>query len=459
MRVRSAARIVASTLLLISGVSSLFLQAANSNDSSVAPETRLTFERHVRPILKTHCFHCHGEEGELEGSLDVRLRRFLVKGGDSGSVIVPGKPGESLLIERLRSGEMPPVDDPAKKVPAADIDVIARWIAAGAVTARPEPDVLTDADLITEEERAWWSFQPVKRSALPVVQNQDSVRTPIDAFVVSRLEENGFGLAGDADRTALIRRTYFDLIGMPPAPEDVRNFVEDTSPDAYGRLIDQLLASNQYGDRWGRHWLDVAGYADSEGYSADDNARLWAWKYRDWVIQSLNDDKPFDEFIREQLAGDEMVRPPYAELPPEDIDRLIATGFLRMAPDGTGGGADDVELAKNDVIAETVKIVSTSLLGMTVGCAQCHDHRYDPIPQSDYYRMRAIFEPAYDWKNWRTPASRQISLYTAADKKAAAEIEAEAKKILDERTARQNEFIAATFEKELAKLPEEIREE
>jgi hypothetical protein len=419
----------------------------------------LTFERDIRPILKTHCFQCHGEEEELEGGLDVRLRRFLAKGGDTGAVIVPGKPGESLLIERLISGEMPPGDDPAKKVPASDIDVIARWIAAGAVTARTEPDILTDADLITEEERAWWSFQPVKRPVPPIVQNLESVRTPVDAFVVSRLEKDGFELSPDADRTTLIRRAYFDLIGMPPSPEAVREFVEDKSSDTYARLIDQLLASTDYGDRWGRHWLDVAGYADSEGYTIDDKERPWAWKYRDWVIQSLNEDKPFDEFIREQLAGDEMVRPPYAELPPEGIARLIATGFLRNAADGTGGGAADAELAKNDVIAETVKIVSTSLLGMTVGCAQCHDHRYDPIPQSDYYRMRAIFEPAYDPKSWRTPTSRRISLYTAADKKVAAEIEAKAKKILDERTKQQNEFIAATFAKELAKLPEEIREE
>ena len=451
--------ITASLLLLVANLSGRSIQAADSDNSSVAPNAELTFERDIRPILKTHCFQCHGEEEELEGSLDVRLRRYLAKGGDSGAVIVPGKPGESLLIERLLSGEMPPGDDPAKKVPASDIEVIARWIAAGAVTARAEPDVLTDADLITEEERAWWSFQPVQRPTPPTVKNRDSVRTAIDAFVVSRLEKDGFGLSPDADRTTLIRRAYFDLIGMPPSPEAVREFVEDKSSDAYDRLIDQLLASNNYGDRWGRHWLDVAGYADSEGYTTDDKERLWAWKYRDWVIQSLNDDKPFDEFIREQLAGDEMVKPPYAELPVEDIARLIATGFLRNGPDGTGGGAADAELAKNDVVAETVKIVSTSLLGMTVGCAQCHDHRYDPIPQSDYYRMRAIFEPAYDPKNWRTPASRRISLYTAADKKVAAEIEAEAKKILDERTKKQNEFIAATFAKELAKLPEKIRTE
>lgn len=459
MRHRATFRTAASTVLWISVLSALFTPAADADESSVAPEAELTFERHVRPILKTHCFHCHGEEEELEGSLDVRLRRFLAKGGDSGPVIVPEKPEESILIDKLRSGEMPPGDDPAKKVPASDIALISRWIAGGAVTARAEPDTLTDADLITEEERAWWSFQSVERPVPPLVQNQDSMRTPVDSFVVHRLEKIGFELSPDADRTTLIRRAYFDLIGMPPSPVAVRDFVENNSLDAYERLIDQLLASNDYGDRWGRHWLDVAGYADSEGYTIDDKERLWAWKYRDWVIQSLNDDKPFDEFIREQLAGDEMVSPPYAELPAEDIARMIATGFLRNAPDGTGGGAADAELAKNDVVAETVKIVSTSLLGMTVGCAQCHDHRYDPIPQSDYYRMRAIFEPAYDPKNWRAPNSRRISLYTAADKKVAADIEAGAKKIDVERTAKQNEFIAATFAKELAKLPEEIREE
>lgn len=459
MKLRCTIFRLVSTLMVLSGIAGQSIWGWDSAETAVSPDAELTFERDVRPILKTHCFHCHGEEEELQGSLDVRLRRFLVRGGDSGAVIVPGKPSESLLIERLRSGDMPPSEDGSKKVPEEEIDIIARWIAIGAMTATEEPDDLTDADLITEEERAWWAFQPVTRPETPAVKDRTSVRTPIDAFVIQRLEADGFGLYPDADRVTLIRRAYFDLIGTPPGPDAVRQFVEDKTTDAYQRLVDQLLASESYGDRWGRHWLDIAGYADSEGYTNDDVQRLWAWKYRDWVIRSLNEDKPFDEFIREQLAGDEMVKPPYAELPPEGIARLVATGFLRMAPDGTGGGADDAELAKNDVIAETVKIVSTSLLGMTVGCAQCHDHRYDPIPQSDYYRMRAIFEPAYDPKSWKTPASRRISLYTAEDKKKAAEIEAEAKKVLDERTKKQNEFIAATFEKELAKLPEEIRKE
>jgi hypothetical protein len=418
----------------------------------------LTFERDVRPILKAHCFQCHGESGEREGELDLRLRRLMATGGESGPAIVPGKPDKSLLVERIRDGEMPPLEDASKRVPAEQLDIIVRWIAAGAVTARDEPKQIDDGVLITAEERAWWSFQPVQRPAIPVPQASGLIRTPVDAFLLTRLERDALSFAADADRVTLIRRVYFDLVGVPPDPEDVRRFLADDSPDAVSRLIDRLLNSPWYGDRWGRHWLDVAGYADSEGYTNDDVERPWAWKYRDWVIRSLNADKPFDEFIREQLAGDEMVKPPYPELSSEDIARLTATGFLRMAPDGTGGGANNVELAKNQVMAETIKVVSTSMLGLTVGCAQCHDHRYDPIPQADYYRMRAIFEPTYNWKAWRTPKTRRVSLYSAADKKKAAEIEAAAKKIDAARIEKQTAFIERTFEKELAKLPAEIRD-
>ena len=443
-------------LLLACGLAAI---TSHAEDAAPADKSlkKLTFERDIRPILKARCFHCHGEEEEIEGSLDVRLRRFLAKGGDSGPAIVPGKPDESPLVERIRSGDMPPIEDESKKVTADELKLIEQWIIQGAITARPEPETLTDADLITEEERSFWSFQPVRRPTVPAVRNSDRVRSAIDAFVLRKLKADGFSLSPDADRVTLLRRVSFDLLGLPPTPEMVQQFVEDGSPDAYERMVDRLLASPDYGDRWGRHWLDVAGYADSEGYTITDPERAWAWKYRDWVIGSLNDDKPFDEFIREQLAGDEMVEPPYAELPSDELAKLIATGFLRMAPDGTGGGADDVELAKNEVMAETIKVVSSSLLGLTVGCAQCHDHRYDPIPQSDYYRLRAVFEPAYDWKKWKAPNARRVSLYTAANKAEAAEIEKKAKAILNERTKKQNEFIEATFEKELAKLPEDIQ--
>lgn len=431
-----------------------------SASTAVAAESQsgpLTFERDVRPILKAHCFHCHGEESEVQSGLDVRLRRLIEKGGESGPALIPGQPEKSLILQRIRDGEMPPSEDGSKRVPPDQVEILARWIAQGALTARPEPEQLSGVDLITEEERGWWSFQAVRRPEVPATDFSGAL-TPIDHFIAQRLQAAGLRMAPEADRVTLIRRVAFDLTGLPPEPEAVREFVDDPAPDAFERLVDRLLSSPLYGDRWGRHWLDIAGYSDSDGYTAEDRERPWVWKYRDWVINAFNSDLPLDEFIRQQLAGDEMVRPPYAELPSEEIEKLVATGFLRMAPDGTESGPDDVELARNDVLAETLKIVSSSLLGLTVGCAQCHDHRYDPIPQSDYYRLRAIFEPALDWKRWKTPTARLISLYRDADRKRAAEIEAEAKQILADRTKRQDELIEAVFQRELAKLPEELRE-
>ncbi len=418
----------------------------------------LTYERDIRPIFKEHCFQCHGEAGVRKGNLDVRLKRFLVQGGESGAAIVPGKPDESYLLDRLRSGEMPPGDDASKKVSDEEVARIERWIRSGSPTARDEPELLTDELLITAEERAFWSFQPIERPPVPEVQHAEMVRNPIDAFVLRRLEEQGMGFSPPADSVTLLRRAYFDLHGLPPTPEAADQFERDTSSSEWPALIDSLLDSPRYGERWARHWLDVAGYSDSEGYTEDDVERTWAWKYRDWVIRAINSDMPFDQFVRWQLAGDEMVTPPYAELPSQDLDKLIATGFLRMGPDGTGGKTVDANLAKNEVIAETIKIVSTSLLGLTVGCAQCHDHRYDPIPQTDYYRFRAVFEPGYNPRAWRNPKSRLVSLYTSADREAAAAIEQKAKAVEAERTKKQQEFIDRTLEKELAKLPEEIRE-
>lgn len=420
-------------------------------------DDELTFERDVRPILKTHCFHCHGEAGVREGELDVRLRRLLAAGGDSGPAIA-ATADESLIIERLRSGEMPPVEDESKKVPAQDIEIIARWIDQGAKTARDEPDELTDAHLITEEERNWWAFQPVTRPEVPAVEGSESISNPIDAFLLSKLKEHGVSFAPEAPPHTLLRRATLGLTGLPPSPEQRSRFLADQQPGAWERLIDRLLDSPHYGDHWARHWLDVAGYADSEGYTDEDTERPWAWKYRDYVIRSFNANKPFDQFVIEQLAGDELIEPPLAELTAEEIEQLTATGFLRTAPDGTGGSVEDKMLARNQVVASTIQIVSSSLLGMTVGCAQCHDHRYDPIPQSDYYRFRAIFEPALNWKAWRAPVARRTSLYTSADREAAAKIEAEAKQIDQQRTTKQNEYIQATLEKELAKLPESDRE-
>jgi hypothetical protein len=438
-------------------LSVIFLAFA-SGSSSAGEENRAApkFEKDVRQIFKTHCFSCHGEGDELEGGLDLRLRRLMVKGGESGPAITPGEPGKSLLLERLRDGEMPP--DDKNPLTAAQIAVISRWIDTGAKTVRPEPKEIGGGLQITAEDREYWAFQPIRRPAVPTVKHMDRVRTPIDAFLLARLQANEASYSADAEKPALIRRAHFDLLGLPPTPAAVELFLSDDSPDAWARLIDRLLDSPHYGERWGRHWLDVAGYADSEGYTNDDSERKWAWKYRDYVIRSFNDDKPLDEFIREQLAGDEMVAPPYKDLKPADAEKLVATGFLRMAPDGTATGGVDQTQARNQVMADTINIVSSSLLGLTVGCAQCHHHRYDPIPQTDYYRLRAIFEPAYDWKNWRTPPARLISLYTDANRQQAREIESKAKQIDQQRLKQQAKFIERTYERELAKLPEQIRE-
>jgi hypothetical protein len=429
--------------------------AIGPGGSLLAAAEPLTFEKHVRPILKTHCFLCHGEAGVTKGKLDLRLRRWLVRGGESGAVIAPGEPSESYLLDRVDLGEMPPGD---KKLSEAEIDVIRRWIAAGAATARPEPETIQGNEYLSEEDRGYWAFQPVKRPAVPQVKNPQQVHTPIDAFLLKRLEEKQLVMSPLADPAVLIRRVTFDLTGLPPTPREVQAFVEDRRPGAWQRLVQRLLASPRYGERWGRHWLDAAGYADSEGYSDDDRVRPSAFRFRDYVVRSFNGDRPFDEFIVQQLAGDELVPPPGQTLEPDQIAALAATGYLRMAPDGTGSSGVDAMVARNEVVADTIRIVSTSLLGLTVGCARCHDHRYDPISQADYYRMRAIFEPALDPKSWKTPDGRKLSLYTDADREQKKTIEVEAVKVDDERKKKTEFYITRTLEEELLLVSEDIRE-
>jgi hypothetical protein len=420
------------------------------------PTPQPAFNADIRPIFKAHCTECHGEGDKPKGGLDLRLRRFVLQGGKSGPTLSVDKPSDSLLLERVKSGEMPPGK---KKLTATEIETIRRWIAAGAKVETPEPDNLATGFAITDDDHRYWAFQPVQRPAVPNTGAQSATsRNPIDNFLTSKLLEKGLAFAPQADRVALIHRVTYDLTGLPPTPDEVDAFVNDQKYDAYEKLVDRLLASPHYGERWGRHWLDIAGYADSEGGSPEDPERTNAWKYRDYVIRALNSDKPFDRFIREQLAGDELVKPPYSELSPADLDTLIATGFLRMAADGSGAPGADQKLTRNQVLTDTVKITASAFLGITVGCAQCHNHRYDPIPQTDFYRLRAVFEPAYNTTAWVPPASRQVSLYTEADRKHAAEIEADAAKIDAERTKKQGEFIEATFAKELAKLPMEIRD-
>ncbi|TWU20215.1 Planctomycete cytochrome C [Novipirellula galeiformis] len=437
----------------------LFVATAPAFGESITQpaSAEVSFEHDVRPILKAHCLECHGEGSEAEGGLDLRLRRFILVGGDSGPAVVEGSPDESPLLDRTLSEDMPPGD---VKLKPEEIEILRQWVISGAKTLRPEPDSIPDGVYVPPEEREFWSFKPIQTPAVPVVKNQDQVRNPVDAFLLRRLEEKQLHFSADADRQTFIRRATIDLTGLPPTPEAVQQFVADEDPQAVENLIDRLLDSPEYGERWGRHWLDVVGYADSEGYTNDDVVRTNAYHYRDYVIRAFNDDMPFDQFIREQIAGDEIIGFPKKNLTTDEAAKLIATGFLRMVPDGTGNvPAAEQPLAQNQVMADALHVVGSSLLGLTLSCAQCHNHRYDPIPHAEYFQVRAIFEPAYDWKKWRNPKARLVSLYTDADRKAAAEIEAEAKKIDAEHNQRATELIAETLEDQLVQhVPEELHD-
>ena len=303
----------------------------------------------------------------------------------------------------MKSGEMPPTE---KKCPRTR----SPWLNAGSprVTgSRQEPEHLPPGIDITPQERAYWFFQPLRRVEPPRFADQSHVRTPIDAFVLAKLREKGLSFNPDADKRTLILRASFDLTGLPPTEADVEALLTDHSERAYENVIERLLASPAYGERWGRHWLDVARYADSDGDGANDTVRAYAWKYRDYVISSFSANKPLDRFIVEQLAGDELVPLPWNNLKPEQIELLTATGFLRNAPDGTtSGGSPEAQ----QLVADTLKIVSSSLLGLTVGCAQCHDHRYDPIPQT----ITTVLGLSSSQLRSRPHASaqRRVSLYT-----------------------------------------------
>ena len=312
---------------------------------------------------------------------------------------------------------------------------------------------------ITEEEREFWAFQPITHPAVPKTESIPDSSHPIDRFIAAKLESKKMSLNPEASKPTLLRRVALNLTGLPPTPEETAVFMQDADAGAYERMVDRYLASPHYGERWARHWLDLAGYADSDGYSDADPVRPWAFQYRDYVIRALNADKPLDRFIQEQLAGDEINDAPLKDMAPETIDKIAATGFLRMVPDGTAGAASSEQVtARNAVVAETIKVVSTSLLGLSVGCAQCHDHKHDPIPQHDYYQLRSIFEPGFDLEHWRVPSGRLVSLMTTDERKLSETVEAEAKAVDAERKAREDQLIELVLGWELQKRSEEIRD-
>jgi mono/diheme cytochrome c family protein len=335
--------------------------------------------RDIEPIFLKHCNDCHGVDISQQ---DLRLDSFvgLKRGGNSGAVFVPGKSTESLLIDAITAGKdtakMPP-EDYSDPLPAADVDLIRRWIDAGAVG----PENAVEKPKAVKSDH--WAFQPIANVAPPKVKNSGWCQTPIDRFLLAKLEEAGLAPSGEADRPTQIRRLYLDLLGMPPSVEAVDEFVHDPASDAYEQLVDRVLASPHYGERWGRHWLDQARYADSNGYTIDSARSMW--NYRDWVINSINCDQPFDQFSIEQLAGD--------MLPAPTREQLIATGFHRNTLVNEEGGTDP-EQFRVEAVVDRVSTTGSVFMGLTVGCARCHDHKYDPISQREFYQLFAVFNGA-----------------------------------------------------------------
>ncbi|MDP7016481.1 MAG: DUF1553 domain-containing protein [Pirellulaceae bacterium] len=348
------------------------------------------FEKNVRPVLVDECIDCHSGD-EAESKLQLDSLAGMLAGGIRGPALVPGKPEKSLLIRAVRHGELVKMP-PKRKLSNAEISALAKWVLDGAVwpeakaapTRRP---TAAGRRAYTEAERSFWAFQPIRRPPPPTVKNTPWIRTPVDAFILRRLENAKASPAGRADKRDLIRRIYFGLIGLPPTPAEVESFVGDESPLALVRVVDRLLASPQYGERWGRHWLDVARYADSNGM--DENlAHANAFRYRDYVVRAFNADLPYDQFVREQIAGD--LAEPSADRP---FDALIATGFLTLGPKMLA--EDDPVKMEMDIIDEQLETLGRALLGMTFGCARCHDHKYDPFSQADYYALAGVFKSTH----------------------------------------------------------------
>jgi hypothetical protein len=337
------------------------------------------FEKEVRPVLVNRCFECHGPE-KKKGGLRLDFPEAISAGGDSGAVVVPGDADASLLIQAVRRTDHDLEMPPKKALPPQEVAALEKWVTQGAPwpeTGAPRPASANDR--FTEKERAWWAIQPVSHPVPPTPQGPWA-RNEVDQFVQAQLTTAGLAPAPEASRAELIRRASYDLLGLPPTPEQVRSFEADPRPDAWERLVDELLESPRYGERWAQHWLDVVRWAESDGYRQD-AYRLEAWPYRDYVIAAFNEDKPYDVFVKEQLAGDEIDR--------ENPHVLVATAYLRNGI--YEYNQRDVRMQRELIVQELTSLTSEAFLGLGLGCAQCHDHKFDPLLQKDYYAMQSFF--------------------------------------------------------------------
>ena len=419
----------------------VILPAVHAADS---PDKAAFFEQKVRPILQSICFTCHSHSAKKsKGGLMLDSREAIVKGGDRGPAIVPGKPDESVLVKAIGRQDEDLKMPPTGKLADDQIATLREWIKLGAPWSGSSETASRPRGTITDEDRRWWAFQPVKSVPVPQIQNPKSeIRDPIDAFVLAKSQPTGLTPAPPANRRVLIRRVTFDLIGLPPSPAEVEAFVNDQSTDAYEKVVDRLLESPRYGERMARIWLDIARYAESDGFKADDE-RLGAWRYRDYVIQSFNADKPYDRFIKEQLAGDEIA--------PDDPDALVATGFLRAGC--YEYNQRDVPGQWDTILNDLTDTVGDAILGLGMGCARCHDHKFDPILQKDYFRLRAFFAGLSAREDIPVATERQQAEYRAK----AVKWENETKEIRAKIEALEAPVRAKVEKEVVIKLPEEIQ--
>lgn len=391
-----AARETVRVLPIIIGVVVSLMSAASGNDKAISPEDRTFFENRIRPVLVKHCYECHSADSEeVGGKLQLDTRDGLRSGGESGPAVVVGKPNESRIIQAMRYDgiEMPP----EQPLPEAVINDFVKWVQRGAADPRTpvgRPDATTAEATKTaaspdDSKPALWSLQPRTQPVIPDVKARDWPRDPIDRFVLARLEAEKLAPTHDVDPRTLVRRLYFDLLGLPPSMDDVEKFVSECELDrvkAVQTLVDDLLARPQFGERWGRHWLDVARYGESNGNDGLGRNPTFphAWRYRDYVIDAFNSDVPYDRFLTEQIAGDLLPN----ESPAERDRHLIATGFLAMASKPAKAMNTNFDM---DIVADQIEVVGTGIMGISVACARCHDHKFDPIPTREYYALAGIF--------------------------------------------------------------------
>ena len=382
--------------VLVAVTTSAFAEAAESGVDF--------FEKRVRPVLVQRCYECHSADKKVKGGLLLDTREGLLKGGDKGVVIVPGKPNESLLIKAVRYASDDLQMPPKHRLEPQEVQFLEKWVAMGA------PDPRTNGVSVAKTSRSGhWAFQPLRQQSVPNPSNQRWPANDVDRFVLAKLEQRGVEPGPAVDRRTLIRRTTFDLIGLPPTPEEIENFLNDRAPGALERVIDRLLSSPHYGERWGRHWLDLVRYADTAGDSSDYPVPQ-AYRYRNYVVESFNGDKPYNLFLREQIAGDLLP----ADSPKHKRELITATGFIAIARRFSVEPASAMHLT----IEDTLDTIGRSVLGLSLSCARCHDHKFDPVSMRDYYALYGIFSSTrypYAGSEERRYQTNFVSLYSEAE--------------------------------------------